>query len=164
MRGIEFTDIVTLQGTIRFDPTMVALVLDTFPDVTPPIGPPTVCVHVATSNLPGLNCASFNFSQAADSGIISFSWDDATLAGVSLLDNEILFTLSFELLGDIGVKAHSRPDQEPQVVAAAHVGRASRGVEELEGGLFQRARPQRRGPRQAHDSRPDIGRAGRQNS
>ncbi len=53
---------------------------------------------VTAFGLPGLSAANFH---TAAPGVLTFSWDDATLQGISLPDGAVLFTLVFAVLADV---------------------------------------------------------------
>jgi hypothetical protein len=83
IRGIDFVDIVSLQGTLAWD-TAVAHY-----DGSGPFG------------LPGMSAANIGNTQAAN-GILSFSWNDATLTGVTMQDSASLFAIQFRLTQNSG--------------------------------------------------------------
>ena len=80
IRAKFFKKIMALQGSISFNPTVA------------------IYSGFNQSVLPGMSAASFNTSQA-NLGNIGFSWDDATLNGLTLADSSIIFSLNFTLLG-----------------------------------------------------------------
>ncbi len=86
VRVYDFIDIIGLQGTIQFDPSVASFVQMELP---------------SPAELPGLTPASFGTNNAA-SGIITFLWDDATLGGVSLTDATVIFSIRFNLVGNPG--------------------------------------------------------------
>ncbi|HXH19331.1 MAG TPA: cohesin domain-containing protein, partial [Chitinophagales bacterium] len=79
----DFVNLITAQGTIEFDPLIAEF--DT----------------VVGYNLPGLTFFSFDISQA-NSGIITYSWDDASFAGVTRTNGSPIFTLVFTVVGTAG--------------------------------------------------------------
>ncbi len=83
VRASSFTDIIAAQGSITFDPAVA-----TFEQLT----------YFGLSNM---GAGNFGLTQTG-SGIISFSWNDPTLAGESIANDEILFTIQFLIVGNIG--------------------------------------------------------------
>ncbi|MDD3685410.1 MAG: hypothetical protein PHE56_01465, partial [Bacteroidales bacterium] len=79
----DFSDIISMQGSLSFDPTVAQ-----FDQIT-------------YFGLPDMSVANFGTTMSG-TGKISFSWNDADLSGESLSDNSILFTLQFLLIGNIG--------------------------------------------------------------
>ena len=78
-----FDNIISLQGSILFDPSV--LLFDS----------------IGSFNVPGLNISSFGLNQTGF-GIITYSWHDASLQGETLLDSTILFNLKFVVFGTAG--------------------------------------------------------------
>lgn len=64
---------------------------------------PAVLRYLGVGNfgVPGLSEGSFGTAQARD-GILRVSWDDPATAGVTVADNTVLFTVSFEVVGAPG--------------------------------------------------------------
>lgn len=85
----DFLKFNSIQFVIRFDPKVVKL--DT----------PIVVTNSALNadNMGGLGVANFNVTELAD-GFVNFIWFDLTTVGVTLEDDDILFTLCFELIGE----------------------------------------------------------------
>jgi hypothetical protein len=71
-----FTDVVTFQFTLSWEPGVVQY------------------LSVGNFGLSGLTAASFGTTQV-DSGILTVSWDDATLLGQDLVTGSKLFDLNF---------------------------------------------------------------------
>lgn len=82
-----FSNMITSQGTISFDPQVVKL------------------LGVEQYGLPNFGPANFNLSNSAD-GKVLFSWDDATLSGQSLPDDATLFTVRFKVVGTYGMSSN----------------------------------------------------------
>ncbi|MBI4648558.1 MAG: hypothetical protein HY738_18735, partial [Bacteroidia bacterium] len=82
-RAKNFNNIISLQGTIEFDPTVA------------------IYLNVEQFGLPGLIISNFGTSQAS-SGIITFSWNDATLAGIDKPDSSVLFAIRYRIKGTLG--------------------------------------------------------------
>ena len=78
-----FTDIISMQGSITFD----ASVIDYF--------------SVSNFNLPGLSVSSFGTNQTGQ-GILTYSWYDPSLQGVTVSDSTQLFTIDFNVIGNSG--------------------------------------------------------------
>ncbi len=83
VRVRDFNDIISLQGSLSFDPSIAAF--DT----------------IIQYGLPSLAYANFGTNNAS-SGSLSFSWNDPTLAGVTLPEDSAIFVLQFTLVGNIG--------------------------------------------------------------
>jgi len=84
MRAKYFTDLITVKGSLQFDPLVASF------------------MNVEAFGLPGMSQAvNFNVANAA-SGVISFTWDDGTLLGVSLANGDSLFKIRFNLVGNAG--------------------------------------------------------------
>ena len=83
----DFTDIVSMQFTIRWDETKVEY------------------ADVYNLDLSGLEKANFGTSPVVtDNGLLTLSWVDGTLNGVSLPDNHQLFTIRMKAIGEAGDK------------------------------------------------------------
>jgi hypothetical protein len=83
MHAIDFENIISMQGTLQFNPSIATF--DT----------------IDYYGLPSMNASTFGLSQIA-SGKIMFSWNDPTLAGVSVGDTSVLFKMKFHLTGTPG--------------------------------------------------------------
>jgi PKD repeat protein len=79
----DFTDIVSVQGTIQFDQTKVTY------------------VSVQQFGLPGMNATNFGTSNIS-SGKLTFVWYDGTLAGIDLPDSTVIFSIIYNLIGTNG--------------------------------------------------------------
>jgi hypothetical protein len=84
-----FDNVITCQGTIAFDPGVVAL------------------VGVEQYGLTGMGAANFGTTRK-DNGELLFSWDDAALKGRSLAGNAVLFALRFKVTGGYGTSSRIR--------------------------------------------------------
>jgi hypothetical protein len=56
-------------------------------------------VQIEQSNLPGLGIGNFGLNQTSN-GKITFSWQESTLQGYSMLDNSPLFAIRFHIIAD----------------------------------------------------------------
>ena len=83
VRVKSFTNIITGQGTISFDPTVASF------------------VAVEQYGLSGMGNSNFGTTQASN-GKVVFSWDDVTLAGKTLADNAVIFAIRFKVIGTYG--------------------------------------------------------------
>ncbi|MCD6067063.1 MAG: hypothetical protein K0S33_1889 [Bacteroidetes bacterium] len=83
VRGVDFTNINSFQGTIQFNPSIATY------------------AGIATYGLPGMTSSNFGTAQIA-SGKLSFTWFDGTLTGQSMANNAPLFTMKFNLTGSPG--------------------------------------------------------------
>jgi hypothetical protein len=79
----DFLNIISAQGTIQFDQTILSY------------------VSIQQYGLPGMNSGNFGISQVG-SGKITFSWFDGTLAGVTLADSTTIFSITFNIIGTNG--------------------------------------------------------------
>jgi hypothetical protein len=79
----DFDNIISVQGTIQFDPAIIT--------------------YVSTQNygLPGMNSSNFGITQVG-SGKLTFSWFDGSLAGVTLADSTVIFSITFNIIGSSG--------------------------------------------------------------
>jgi len=75
-----FTNLISAQGTIQFDATKISF------------------VQVEQFGLPGMSSA--NFSTASNT--VTFSWNDATLLGVTVPNGSVLFGIRYTITGIIG--------------------------------------------------------------
>lgn len=79
----QFTDVVSVQFTLQWDPTIIQ--------------------YQSTTDygLPGLS--EFNFGETEiDQGHLTFVWFDGQVSGVSLPDESIVFAVEFLVLGEAG--------------------------------------------------------------
>ncbi len=83
VRVSNFTNIISTQGSINFDPSIVAY------------------SNITYFGLPGMNIGSFGLTQTS-SGKISFSWMDANLTPRTLINNAILFSIQYNIIGTSG--------------------------------------------------------------
>ena len=83
IRVRTFTNILSIQGTVLWN-TAVA----TFDSIS-------------YMGLPQMANGNFGIQQVAN-GMISFSWDDANVVGVTVPDSTIIFTLKFLIVGTSG--------------------------------------------------------------
>ncbi|HFA47377.1 MAG TPA: T9SS type B sorting domain-containing protein [Bacteroidetes bacterium] len=82
-----FTNVLSFQYSMGWDPAIIQFV--------PPVGN-------VTSQLPGYTAgASFGINNA-NMGILTTSWLDPDVTGVSLPDNTVLYSLTFEVLSSDG--------------------------------------------------------------
>jgi hypothetical protein len=81
IRVRDFVSMITAQGTITYNPGVATL------------------AGVEQFGLSGLGAANFNTSTT---GEVIYSWDDATLAGITLANDAILFVLRFNIIGTTG--------------------------------------------------------------
>lgn len=79
----SYQDLIAAQGTIEFDP----LVLD--------------YSHVDDFALSSMNGNSFG-ETLVDNGSLTFSWSELDLVGKDLADNDTIFTMHFDVIGNPG--------------------------------------------------------------
>ena len=78
-----FTDIVSIQGSITFDASVISY------------------INVSNFNLPGMNISNFGTNQSGQ-GVLTYSWYDASLQGVTIVDSTLLFSIDFTVIGTPG--------------------------------------------------------------
>ncbi|HQN15077.1 MAG TPA: cohesin domain-containing protein [Bacteroidales bacterium] len=83
VRAVDFINIVSAQGTIQFDPSILSF------------------VSVQDFGFGSLSAGNFGTSQAAN-GKLMFMWTDPDLGGESLPDSAVLFTIRFNSIGTSG--------------------------------------------------------------
>lgn len=83
IRPFQWQDIVSFQGTIEWDTSVVEL--DT----------------VYQYFLPGMNLSNFGFALVPN-GKLTYSWNEANLQGTNLPDSSVVFTIRFDLTGTPG--------------------------------------------------------------
>lgn len=76
----NFQNIISIQGTIQFDPAIVTF------------------ASVQQFGLSGMNSSSFG-TTGVSGGKLTFSWYDGTLAGVSVADSTTIFSITFNIIG-----------------------------------------------------------------
>ncbi len=81
VKAYNFNEILSIQSSILFDPAVADF------------------IEATSFGLPGLFNANF---ANPDSGEITFSWDDGSLAGVSVADETVVFVLKFLITGTVG--------------------------------------------------------------
>ncbi len=101
-----FSYIVAAQFTIQWDPNVVKF------------------VETTNFNLPLLSAASFGTTQAED-GKLFFLWIDNSVSGINLADNDSMFTIRFELIGEKGESSPLEFVQEPTSVVFGMLDTAS---------------------------------------
>ncbi len=79
------SNVLSLQGSIQFDPSELEF------------------SGIGQFNIPGLTIGSFGLSGTGH-GIITFSWSDPALNGITLNENSNLFSINFKAIGNIGTK------------------------------------------------------------
>ena len=78
----NFTDIVSMQYGIKWDPAVIQ--------------------YNSVGNFDLKDLSEGNFNASVDDGFLSFSWFDNTTQGVSAPDGTTIFTMDFVVLGDAG--------------------------------------------------------------
>lgn len=101
VRAHGFSQMLTCQGTLAFDSTIVEAVG----------GEPGV--------LPGLSAA--NFGQSGRS-YLTFAWYDPSVSGQSVADSAVLFSIRFRVLGSIGQRSSVQLTNSPTVIECVRVG------------------------------------------
>lgn len=80
VRADNFTNLISMQGSIHFDPTVVSY------------------TAVEQLGVPGLSVGNFGTTQAS-SGTVTFSWFDGNLSGESVSNGSVIFALRFTIIG-----------------------------------------------------------------
>lgn len=82
VRVFNFNDIVAFQGTIQFDPTVIAY------------------NTISLFGLPGMTISDFNTAQVSN-GILTYLWIDPnpSATGVSVPDSSVIFEITFDVVG-----------------------------------------------------------------
>lgn len=80
----DFDEILTMQFTLSYDPTVVAFDFVDFGSGNP------------------LNIALTDFGSDPSIGIITLTWFDVNFSGVTVSDNDVIFTLCFNTIGEPG--------------------------------------------------------------
>lgn len=97
VRANNFTNMVSMQGTVHFDPAIVGY------------------VTVEQFGLPGMSIGSFGTTQSA-AGTITFSWFDGDLSGESIADSSVLFALRLSITGNPGDVSQVWLDDTPTLL------------------------------------------------
>ena len=81
----NFTDLITMQYTIRWDETKLQY------------------LETTNMNLPFMNAGTFGDSSInVDIGLLPVAWVDQSLAGVSVDDETVIFTIRMKAMGNVG--------------------------------------------------------------
>ncbi|HNX07559.1 MAG TPA: cohesin domain-containing protein, partial [Bacteroidales bacterium] len=83
VRAVDFINIVSAQGTLQFDPSILTF------------------VSVQDFGFTSLSAGNFGTSQTS-TGKLMFMWTDPDLGGESLPDSAVLFTIRFNIIGTSG--------------------------------------------------------------
>jgi PKD repeat protein len=83
MRVIGFTNILTFQYSVHWDPAIITF------------------VGIEQFNLNGLGVGNFGTSQT-NAGALTVSWDDPNVAGANLANGSALFAIRFDIVGQGG--------------------------------------------------------------
>lgn len=100
VRSEGFVNIMSLQGSMSWDTSFLRL------------------EGLSNFGAPALGLNSSNFNLSAGSGKLAFSWNDATLKGVSLPDTASLFVLRFRIITQSVIKAAVRITGDPVILEA----------------------------------------------
>ncbi len=91
-----FLNVVSMQYTMQWDPEILSF------------------REIKSFGLPGLNDNNFGTNQAA-SGILTHSWYDLNVKGITLKDGAVLYEVCFDVTGDPGTKSAIRFTEDPVV-------------------------------------------------
>lgn len=97
VRVNNFTDLISMQGTVHFDPAVVSF------------------NTVEQFGLPGMGAGSFGTTQAA-SGNVTFSWFDSDISGETVANASIVFALKMTLIGSPGDSTYIWFDNIPTLI------------------------------------------------
>ena len=92
-----FDCVVSAQFSMHFDPTVLQF------------------TEVDNLNLPGLVSAQFG-TVAAANGTVTFSWLDPDVAGVTVPNGTVIFSVCFNVVGDLGDSSPFTFDNNPTVI------------------------------------------------
>ena len=93
-----FTDITSMQGSITFDESVISY------------------INISNFNLPGLSISNFGTTQTGQ-GILTYSWYDASLQGVTVSDSTQLFSIDFLVVGSSGQSSSVSFSNSPTLLA-----------------------------------------------
>lgn len=93
----DFRDIVSMQYTMQWDPKVLTF------------------KNVRNFGLPGLNDQNFG-AQATDKGLLTYSWFDINVKGITMPDGFTLYDVCFEVTGAAGSKSGFRFINEPTII------------------------------------------------
>lgn len=79
----DFINIISVSGTIQFDPTVLSF------------------VSVQDYGLTGMSSSDFGLLHVS-SGILTFAWIESALSGVNLADSAVIFSIKFNVSGTPG--------------------------------------------------------------
>ena len=94
IRATDFTNLVSMQGSIHFDPAVVSF------------------TAIEQFGLPGLTSGNFGTTQAG-SGTLTFSWFDGDLSGESIINGDVAFAIRFTIVGNPGESSSVWLDDTP---------------------------------------------------
>ncbi len=97
----QFVNIISMQYSMKWDRKVLKF------------------KEVRDFRLPGLSTANFGQHQTAK-GVLTFSWYDQNLRGITLRDGTILYQVCFEAIGAPGSKAYFRFVEFPTPVEIAN--------------------------------------------
>ena len=106
IRVQNFSYIVAAQFTFKWDEEVVRF------------------VETSNYNLPLLSAGSFGTTQV-DSGFLFLVWIDNNVTGINLADNDSIFTVRFELIGDVGTNSQLEFIQSPTSIVFGMLDTAS---------------------------------------
>ncbi|MDD2634614.1 MAG: hypothetical protein PHW82_03855, partial [Bacteroidales bacterium] len=79
----NFINILSIQGSFLFDESIIQF------------------TGASNFGLPSMTMANFG-TASASSGELTFSWNDVSLAGLNLSDDDVIFSLNFDIIGTNG--------------------------------------------------------------
>ena len=97
-----FTDITSIQGSIIFDASVISY------------------FNVSNFNLPGLTVSNFGTNQTG-LGILTYSWYDASLQGVTVTDSTQLFSIDFTVVGSAGQSSSISFSNSPTILEVVDI-------------------------------------------
>lgn len=98
-----FVDIVSVQFTIRYDSTVIN------------------ALGVGDFGLPYLSSTNVAYAPQQQEGIIGFAWFDESLLGQTLSDGDVIFSITFKVVGDPGTSTDLIFGGEPVLIEVTNV-------------------------------------------
>ena len=115
----QFNKIVSMQYTMKFDPKVLKF------------------KEIKNFGLPGMGAQSFG-ARAAHLGILSYSWFDANVQGVTKPDGFKLYDVCFEAIGKAGSKSAFEFADRPVVIEITDAASQFYGIQQTNGSVTVR--------------------------
>ncbi len=101
VRADDFTSLISMQGTVNFDPNVLGY------------------VGVEQFALPGMGVGNFGTTQT-NAGKLTFSWFDSDLSGETIADSGVIWAIRFDLVGSGGANSILKFGDVPTVLEFIH--------------------------------------------